>query len=457
MKTTIKTLLACSSIIGCGQEKKECSPKPNIIMILADDLGQSQVGCYGTQYYSTPNIDKLARNGMKFTNAYSAAAVSSPTRGAILTGKYPGRTRLTDFVPGNKSINKYKEPDWQKYLPLKETTIAEIIQENNYATAWIGKWHLSKKKTPPESLTHNPTKQGFDEDFITYKPAKSKHLGFWQNPEMDAHNVDTITNRSLEFIEKNKDKPFFLVVAHNTIHDPLMDKKELVDKYKKKKGATKAENNPIIGAMLERLDKNVEKVYQRLKTLNLLENTLIIFYSDNGGKEGHAKQTPYRAGKGWLYEGGIKVPLIISWEGKIKKNTVNKELVSSIDFFPTVLNLCQICHTSNKVDGIDISSTILRNEELKRKTLYWHYPHYHKGSGMKPASALRSGKYKLIQWHENLIEKKENAYELYNLDKDISESKNLVNKEKKIFQELKTKLNKWKKETKVQNISNFSN
>ncbi len=237
IKKIVSLLFLTSFLLACGstaenkkRNQKTAAGKPNIIFILADDLGCAQIGCYGTDYYKTPNIDKLATNGKRFTNAYAAAAICSPTRASIMTGKYPARLHLTDFIPGRTKNNlPLSQPDWQKYLPLEELTLGEALKETGYKTALIGKWHLSSTKKPPESLLYNPDKQGFDETFITYKPS-SKLYKPWQTPENDAHNVDTITDRSLEFIEENADNPFLLIISHNSIHDPLMEKAKSINK-----------------------------------------------------------------------------------------------------------------------------------------------------------------------------------------------------------------------------------
>ncbi|MCX5636131.1 MAG: sulfatase-like hydrolase/transferase, partial [Planctomycetota bacterium] len=233
--------------------------KPNFLFILADDLGWNQLGCYGSKFYETPNIDRLAGEGIRFTDAYSAGPVCSPTRASIMTGKYPARLHITDYIPGDAfPYEKLKLPEWQKYLPLDEVTIAEVFKGAGYVTASFGKWHLSIAKKPPESELYDPDKQGFDETLITEKPAPK------QDSEKDAYNVELITEKSLGFLERNKDKPFFLYVAHNTIHAPLMGKKKLIEKYKAKSGSDLPENNPVVGAMLEELDSSVGKLLKKL-------------------------------------------------------------------------------------------------------------------------------------------------------------------------------------------------
>ena len=440
-------VVICFFLISC-QKSREIVP-PNVVMIIADDLGWSQIGCYGSSFYKTPNIDELAKSGIKFTNAYSAASICSPTRAAIMTGKYPARLDLTDFIPGNNPKNKplLTPKDWKKYLPLKEVTIAEKMQSSGYLTGFFGKWHLSKEKLPPESLSHNPNMQGFKESFVTYKPS-SNLIQQWQSENKDFHNVDTITKRGLEFLEQNQKTPFLLILSHNTIHDPLIENKKLINKYQNKKGSVKEENNPIIGAMIETLDNSVGEIIKKLKTLKLSDNTLLIFCSDNGGKHKHASQAPFKKGKGWLYEGGIRVPLIISWPKKIKKSFISHQMTSSIDFLPTILKVTNSdLNIKDQYDGMDISSIFTNQTNLiNRDELFWHYPHYHNGSGMNPASAIRWKNYKLIEWHEPTLLNKANQIELYDLTVDPGESNNLSLKIPEIAFLMRNKLMNWTNE-----------
>ena len=437
----------CVILISCNTSRKIVPP--NVVMIIADDLGWSQLGCYGSSFYKTPNIDKLAKSGIKFTNAYSAASICSPTRAAIMTGKYPARLDLTDFIPGNTPKNKplLTPEDWQKYLPLKELTIAEKMKSSGYSTGFYGKWHLSKEKLPPESLSHNPKMQGFNESFVTYKPS-SNLIQQWQMENNDFHNVDTITKSGLEFLDQNQKSPFLLILSHNTIHDPLIESEKLINKYENKIQSDKEENNPIIGAMIETLDKSVGEIINKLKILDLFDNTLLIFCSDNGGKHKHALQTPFKKGKGWLYEGGIRVPLIISWPKKIKKPFISHQKTSSIDFLPTILQVTNSnLDSKNQYDGIDISSIFSNQTKLiNRDELFWHYPHYHNGSGMKPASAMRWKNYKLIEWHEPTLLNNDNQIELYDLTVDPGESNNLSSKIPDIAIQMRNKLRDWTNE-----------
>ncbi len=440
---TYSGLCLFAMLSSCKQEEK-----PNILFILADDLGFSQLGCYGSSYYQTPNIDKLAKEGLRFTNAYAACSVSSPTRASLMTGKYPARLHLTDFIPGNNRNDfLLTQPEWQKFLPLEEITVAEILRDAGYNTAIYGKWHLSVEYLPPASLPYNPDKQGFNETFVTHKPSKGLAQS-WQDSEHDAHNVDTLTNLAIDFLQKNKSNPFLLFISHNTIHNPLKEKAVAIEKYKNRRDSEKPENNPVIGAMIERLDQSCGKIFEKIKELGLEEKTIIIFLSDNGGLQSDAMQTPLRAGKGWLYEGGIRVPMIIKWKNNIQPSKVSQSIISSIDFFPTLLEIAGIDTYPENVDGKSMVP-ILKNPETEiHEYLYWHYPHYHNGP---PSAAIRYDNWKLIEWYENSLQSTgKPAFELYDLRNDIGETINLSDSLKNITMKLSSELKRWRAELNVQ-------
>jgi len=403
------------------QSFRSMKSKLNVVFILADDLGWSQIGCYGSRFYRTPHIDRLAAQGMRFTDAYAACPVCSPTRASIMTGKYPARLHLTDFIAGgNFPHERLKQPDWQKFLPLEEVTLGELFKSMGYATASFGKWHLSIAKKPPESAPYNPDKQGFDETLVTYKPS-SKH-----DPEEDAHNVEAITRKSLAFLEANRDRSFFLYVTHNSIHNPLKGKARLVEKYKNSPGADNAENNPVIAAMLEDLDASVGRILRKLDELELADDTLVVFFSDNGGLESAARQSPLRSGKANLYEGGIRVPLIVRWPGVVRPGTVCGEPVISTDFFPTFREILSGEHRDDEsLDGVSLVPLLRQTGSLGRPAIYWHYPHYH-SSSIGPCGAVRAGDYKLIEWFDESIPGPGNRLELYHLKEDIGERNNLA-------------------------------
>lgn len=421
--------------------------KPNIIFILADDLGQHQIGAYGSTFYETPNIDRLVRNGMKFTNAYAASPVCSPTRASIMTGKYPARLHLTDYIPGRSSKNsKLITPDWKKELPLGEITIAEVLKDAGYATGHFGKWHLNKDKKYKLGRPGDPGSQGFDDVLTTHKPGAGPKSKF----EEDWHHVREITERSVGFIKKNKDQPFFCYVTHNSIHDPEIEKKSLIEKYAKKPELKKLKtNNPKQAAMLETLDKSIGTILDTLEELELENNTLVVFSSDNGQK-GSKEGKPFRGSKGDLYEAGIRMPLIIRWPGVVKPESESAQLVISNDFFPTFTNLAGGVSKAKDIDGLSLLP-VLRNSEAKltRESLCWHYPHYH-GLGIAPSGAIRKGRYKLIEWFEKSAYGEDGAYELYDLMSDPAESRDLSVSMKDKTAKLKTELEAWRKQVGAQ-------
>jgi len=422
--------------------------RPNLLFILADDFGWSQLGCYGSDYYESPNIDRLAREGMRFTDAYAACPVCSPTRASIMTGKYPARLHLTDFIAGGSyPYERLRQPEWQKYLPLGEITIAEVLKPAGYTTASFGKWHLSIAKKPPQGEPYNPDKQGFDEFMVTYKPTSS------HDPEKDAHNVEAITQRSLEFLQNNRDRPFFLYVTHNTIHTPVMGKSKLIEKYKNKPGSDLPQNNPVIAAMIEELDSSVGRLLRKLYELKIADKTIVVVFSDNGGLERSAKQTPLRSGKANLYEGGIRVPLIVRWPGMVTPGSTCSHPVTSVDFFPTFLDILGLENRAEKsVDGVSLVPLLAQTGSPDRKAIYWHYPHYH-SSSIGPCGAIRMGDYKLIEWFDESICGPGNRFELYHLTNDIAEQNNLAKEMPDKTRQLKNMLTKWRKRVNAQMLT----
>ncbi len=443
MKNLFLFLIPCGMLLlnSCNKNVQVVE-KPNVLIIFADDMGWNQLGCQGGPY-QTPAIDQLASEGMRFTDAYASCAVCSPTRAALMTGKFPGRLHLTDFIAGGKD-KLLKQPDWQKFLPLEEITIGEVFKEHGYNTALIGKWHLSIDKKPPRSEPYNPDKQGFDDYMVTYKPSRGN-----TDPEWDPHNVDSIAERSIRFMEENRENPFLLIVSNNAIHDPIMESQKRMDEFTTSSPDPAYDIDPGLGAMVSRLDDGAGKVLDKLDELGLKENTIVLFLSDNGGKESHASQYPFRKGKGWLYEGGIRVPMIARWPGKIEAGSLSGLHTSTIDIFPTLLDMVGIPPAKHLVDGRSIADELMGNGSLENRAQYWHYPHYHGGSGMKPASAMRKGIYKLIEWHEELL-LGEPALELYDLEADPGETNDLSAELPEILEELKTELHQWREDVGAQ-------
>lgn len=440
--------------VGCQSNVAKHLERPNIVFIMADDLGIHQISSYGGEFYETPHIDALAKEGLKFTNAYAAATVCSPTRASIMTGKYPARLHLTDFIPGKpKPGHKLEVPNWTKHLPESEVTIAEVLKANGYATGHFGKWHLNVDKKYELGRSGDPGSQGFDDVLTTHKPKAGPESKY----PNDKHHVKEITERALEFIEKNKDNSFFCYIPHNTIHAPEMEDEALISKYAKKEGAkSKGHYNPFQAAMLETLDNSVATILNKLKELDLEKNTIVIFYSDNG-QYGEKNGKPYRGSKGDLYEGGIRMPLIIKWPGVVEPMSLSDELVISNDFFATFSDLAKVDPKEYKTDGLSIVPILENaNAKLNRNTLYWHYPHYH-GNGLGPQGVIRDGDYKLIEWFDKSIDDEVGAFELYDLKNDPGEENNLVETLPNIASNLYGKMKTWRKEVGAQEMKKITN
>jgi arylsulfatase A len=430
------------------------NPKlPNIVFILVDDLGWHQLGCYGSRYYETPVIDRLAEESMKFTDAYAACPVCSPTRASIMTGKYPARLHLTDFLKGgNPKDKKLLTPKWADWLPLEEVTIAEVLREKGYVTGHFGKWHLNKDKKYKLGRPGDPGSQGFDDVLTTQKPGNKPKSPY---PD-DSHCVHQITEHSLKFIEANKDKPFFCYISHNSIHRPEVEREELVAKYRAKPGADNDQeyghNNPVQAAMLETLDKSVGTVMKKLDELKLTDNTIVVFFGDNGHL-GPKDCKPLRGSKADLYEGGIREPLLVRWPGVVKAGAVCKEPVISNDFFPTFVEVTGGKVSDSEVDGVSILPLLKQSGKLSREAIYWHYPHYHH-LGILPSGAIRKGDFKLIEWYEKSVDGIDTpgAVELYNVRYDMNERHNLAKEMPKKTKELYENLKKWRKDVGAQEM-----
>ena len=413
---------------------------PNVVLILADDLGWGQLGVYGGEAYRTPNLDRLASEGIRFANAYAAAAVCSPTRAALMSGQHPARLHLTNHITGRDVRGRpVREPAWRNYLPLEITTLAEIFKRNGYRTAHFGKWHLSRDKRPPDSLPLNPDKQGFDEVLVTYKPI----VGV-SDPEADPHNVQAITDHGIRFLKTHGDEPFFLYLPHNSIHEPIIESRKRIARYKGDRKLASRKIMPTLAAIVERLDDGVGQILTAIDELGLRDSTMVIFYSDNGGKETYARQDPLRSGKGWLYEGGIRVPLIVRWPGRIAPGSGSDRLVTTVDFLPTFLELLGDEDPPGTLDGESFLDALSGADARSDRALYWHYPHYHVGSGMLPAGAVRRGRFKLIEWFEGSVAGSGTAFELFDLESDPSETRNLAESQPDMADELKTALNSWR-------------
>ena len=447
--------------MSAGIAAQAGAAKLNVVFILVDDWGWADAGVQGSDFFETPNIDRLAREGMRFTQAYAAAAICSPTRAAILTGKSPARLDMTIWhegaVRGGSKNKRMLEAKAEANLPLAEVTLAELFKKQNYFTAHIGKWHLGKAAFYPET-------QGYDVNIGgTYWGAPATfhwpYRGPWSRNDPELRYVplgagkpgdyltDQLTDHALRIIAQQKDRPFFLSLWFHTVHTPIEGKPTWVKRFEKKPSG-KIHSHAEYAAMLASLDENIGRVLRQLDDLKLADRTVVILTSDNGGvdfptaKSGNRPPTrnaPFRSGKGTLYEGGLRVPLIIRWPGRTKPGAECAAQVTSQDFFPTLADALGQTNAPRH-DGVSLLP-LLKNPKapLKREALFWHYPHYY--PRMTPASAIRAGDWKLIHYYED------NRMELFNLKTDPAETKNLAATQSAKAKALREKLDAWRKET----------
>ena len=435
----LAALLLAPLVALHAAEKPTPASRPNIIFFLVDDMGWTDVGCMGSRFYETPNIDRLALQGMKFTQAYSACTVCSPTRAAILTGQYPARLHITDWIPGHvQPLAKLKVPDWTMHLPLETINIARLLKPEGFALASIGKWHLGNAKFWPD-------KQGFDLNVAGFeKGHPSSYFSPYRIPTLPdgpkgEFLSDRLTDEALKFVEQNKNRPFFLYLPHYAVHTPLMAKPEVIEKYKKKADLTAPQHNAVYAGLIESVDDSIGRIMKKLDELKLTENTIVIFNSDNGGLiSSTGVNLGLRAGKGSAYEGGVRVPLIVKWPGVTKAGSVCETPVISVDYLPTMLAMDGVAGSSKQpVDGESLVPLLKQTGALNRDTIYWHYPHYHPG-GATPYGAVREGDLKLIEFYED------NHVELYNLKDDLAEKKDLAKTMPDQAAALRRKLQQWR-------------
>ena len=446
----VKELSFLVLLILLSSCNKEGLDKPNIILIVADDLGWSDLSYMGSEYYETPNIDKLSKSGMTFYNGYASSANCAPSRATMLSGKYHtehGIYTVRNSDRGSRKTRKIIPIETKTTLDLDFFVIPEMLKEVGYTNGHFGKWHLG-------DVGFHPEQSGFDVNIGGNRHGgPGGYFAPYPNPELEnepkgEYLTDRIGDEVVKFIDINKENNFFAYVPFFSVHTPIQSKPDYQKKYSNKE-SNEYHNRPDYAGMIQSLDENIGKILDKIDTLNLSENTLIIFTSDNGGIRAISNQYPLRAGKGSYYEGGIKVPMIFSWKGKIQAKTDSYERISNLDFYPTIKNLVGY-KESIDLDGEDLTP-IFKGEKLKKRELYFHFPIYLEpyrvqlDSGTDPLFRTRPGtviikdNWKLHHYYED------NKFELYDLEKDISESKNLVeiNKEKKT--ELLMDLNNWRK------------
>ncbi|MCC6507901.1 MAG: sulfatase-like hydrolase/transferase [Pirellulaceae bacterium] len=401
--------------------------RPNIVLILADDLGVNDLACYGRADHRTPKLDALAKAGARFTTAYTAQPICSPSRAALMTGKCPARLHLTNYLPGRPDAPSQKliQPVIEGQLPLEEPTLAEWLRGAGYTTGLFGKWHLGNKG-------FGAAEQGFD--VVVSPPANTK-----PSAEEGGKGEYAITAAAEKFITENRDKPFFCYVPHNNPHIPLGAKPELTAK-------NSAAFHPTYAAMIETLDDAVGRLISKVDELGLTERTIFIFTSDNGGLHvlespgtPATHNTPYRAGKGYVYEGGLREPLIVRWPGVIQPGKTIDTPVVLTDLVSTLLEAAglNLSKTVGPLDGVSLMP-LLRGEKFAQRSLFWHFPNY-TNQGGRPAGAIRSGNFKLIEHFED------DSVELYDLAADPSEKQDLSKQDRERADKLRQELAAWRK------------
>jgi arylsulfatase A-like enzyme len=464
MKTT--SLLRLLWIVGLACLPAAAADRPNVVFFLADDLGQRDLGSYGSTFYETPNLDRVAREGARFTDAYAACPVCSPTRASIMTGQWPQRTGITDYIGAPTRPEQWKRntkslpAPYTDRLALDAPTLAKAMKGAGYATFFAGKWHLG-----PEG--HWPENQGFDINMGGIDKGGpyggKRYFSPYGNPRLTdgpdgEHLPARLATETAKFIEANKDRPFFAYYSFYDVHTPLMAREDLRKKYEEKRArlglAEKwgreeprdvrlVQEHAVYAAMVEAMDLAVGKVLAKLDELGLAKNTIVIFTSDNGGlstSEGWpTSNLPLRGGKGWMYEGGIREPLLVRWPAVVKPGSVVSTPVSSPDFFPTLLEAAGAKPQASQVlDGVSLMP-VLKGGTLPERALFWHYPHYGNQGGA-PAAAIRRGDWKLIEWQED------GRTELFNVALDISEQTDLSAKEPQRVTQMRDELHAWQKQ-----------
>ena len=447
-------LISILFLSSCNNSSKTKSPKPNIIIINVDDLGWKDLGYMGSEFYHTPNIDELSKQGVVFMNAYSGASNCAPSRASLMSGlNTPKHGIYTVGNPdrGDKRTRKLIPSKNTRFLNDSINTIPKLLKSKGFVTANFGKWHINK-----DPLSHgfdfniggsnkgNPGKNGY---FSPYK------IDFIESNFNGEYLTDRIAKEAISFFKKNQKKSFFANISFYSVHTPIQGKKEWIDFYKLKEGENGQDNNAY-GAMVSSVDENIGKIIQSLKQLNLYESSLIFFTSDNGGIRAISNQYPLRAGKGSYYEGGIKVPLIIKWPNMSKKNTVSYSNVSQLDFFPTILDVIKNDLKPNNLDGTSLKNHLTNSTKINRD-LFFHFPiyleAYNKSEDQgrdplfrtRPGSVIISNNWKLHHYFED------NEVELYDLKNDPSEAINLIKTDRDVAVKLFQKLKKWRKNNKV--------
>ena len=461
----LSALLATVLVLAfsCAVERDAADRPPNFLVLLVDDLGWTDLGCYGSDFYLTPNIDQLAADGVRFTHGYAACTVCSPTRAALMTGMYPGRTNVTDWIPGHSRPRApLRPPEWTMRLEHRHATLAEVLRAAGYRTAHVGKWHLMPRLEPEVMADFAPQHHGFEINIAGnewgapgsyYHPYGRDGREVYPLPEGGSEGdylTDRLTDEAIAILDGFRDDPFLLYFPYYTVHTPIQAKAEDLARFEDRVDASKRHRNPAYAGMLAALDRSVGRLRAKLEELGIADDTVIVLTGDNGGLDrkgsdgrmgSPTENIPLRAGKGSAYEGGVRTPTIYFWPGVTPPASVSDQPVITVDVYPTLLEIAgeegDPAHNES-VDGVSLAG-ILRDPaaRLDRQALYWHYPHYHNG-GSTPHSAIRDGDWRLVHFYED------GRAELYNLAEDVGESRDLAAEEPDKAAALLAKLNAWR-------------
>lgn len=414
---------------------------PSVLIVIVDDMGVHQLGCHGSDYFETPCIDRLAATGVRFNCAYSASPICSPARAAIYTGMHPARLHLTNYIPGTEPENpRLLTPPWRACLPVEVDTLGDLFKAAGYATGHFGKWHLAPDYHYAPGRPMDPESQGFDTVTFTRKPLATA------DPEDDPHHVAQITADAIRFMSETRDRPFLCVVAHNALHRPEIAPRKLVAKYAAKPGQELRSNRPVIAAMMEEVDTGVGRLLDFLGSSGLERDTLVVFTSDHGAFGPSNERKPLRGAKADLYEGGIRVPMILRWPARIEPGE-RAMPVFGTDLFPTLLEICGLrCHSP--CDGVSFADSVLRPgvEPVAREEFCWHFPHYHH-LGIAPCGAIRMGRWKLVEWFERTIAGVNDGppRELFDMESDPAETTDLSASHQELCSKLAGRLAAWRR------------
>lgn len=468
-------LLACLLVSGltAADDRRQAAStdavsRPNVLLIVIDDLGWADLGSYGSSFYDTPALDRLAAGGVRFTQFYAASAVCSPTRASLMTGKHPARLHITDWIGGNDKGPLLPPPNTAQ-LPLDEVTVAEAFRDAGYATGYIGKWHLGAGAFMPDAqgfgVTRAVNQAGQPASF--FYPYRGETPSPTDVPDLadgapEEYLTDRLTTEALAFLDAHRQRPFFLVLSHYAVHTPIQSPAILREKYAQRARQLPAAGDDVrpegpraftklrqdhagYAGMVDSLDTGVGRLLEGLAARALADNTIVVFVSDNGGLSTLMRRAniptsnePLRAGKGWLYEGGIRVPFVVRWPRGLAGGRTVETPAMTTDIYPTLLTLAGLpARPGQHLDGVDLSPLLRGTGGVARDELFWHFPHYH-GSGHTPASAVRAGRYKLIEWFED------SRVELFDLEADPAERRDLAAGQAARASALRARLHAWR-------------